>query len=66
MSDPDNYIIFTMSNIGNLYHWQSKNIGQQELIPWSNFFDIKSLQKYVPVIEMYQFMEGMIYFCISY
>ncbi|XP_011149971.1 GDP-fucose protein O-fucosyltransferase 2 isoform X2 [Harpegnathos saltator] len=42
---------------GNLYHWRSKHIGQQELIPWNTFFDITSLQKYVPVIEMYQFMK---------
>ncbi|XP_032671936.1 GDP-fucose protein O-fucosyltransferase 2 isoform X2 [Odontomachus brunneus] len=42
---------------GNLYHWRSKHIGQQKLIPWSDFFDITSLQKYIPVIEMYQFME---------
>lgn len=53
-----------MPNIGNLYHWRSQHIGRQELIPWSDFFDVMSLQKYVPVIEMHQFMEGMIYFCI--
>ncbi|XP_014471925.1 PREDICTED: GDP-fucose protein O-fucosyltransferase 2 isoform X2 [Dinoponera quadriceps] len=42
---------------GNLYHWRSEHIGLQELIPWGDFFDIASLQKHVPVIEMYEFME---------
>ncbi|KAL6262215.1 hypothetical protein P5V15_007311 [Pogonomyrmex californicus] len=42
---------------GKLYHWQSKNIGSQERLPWSTFFDITSLQQYIPVIEMYKFME---------
>ncbi|KAL0102567.1 hypothetical protein PUN28_018099 [Cardiocondyla obscurior] len=42
---------------GNLYHWQSRNIGSQERLPWSIFFDIESLQRYIPVIEMYKFME---------
>ncbi|XP_012533688.3 GDP-fucose protein O-fucosyltransferase 2 [Monomorium pharaonis] len=42
---------------GNLYHWQSKNIGSQERLPWGTFFDVTSLQRYIPVIEMYKFME---------
>ncbi|XP_076175466.1 O-fucosyltransferase 2 isoform X2 [Ptiloglossa arizonensis] len=42
---------------GNLYHWQSKHIGSQTQLPWNTFFDIASLQKYVPVIEMYQFLQ---------
>ncbi|XP_076751412.1 PUB and ZnF_RBZ domain-containing protein tamozhennic isoform X4 [Xylocopa sonorina] len=42
---------------GNLYHWQSKHIGLQMQLPWSLFFDVPSLQKYVPVIEMYQFLQ---------
>ncbi|XP_076627644.1 O-fucosyltransferase 2 [Colletes latitarsis] len=42
---------------GNLYHWQSKHIGSQMQLPWNTFFDIGSLQKYVPVIEMFQFLQ---------
>nr|XP_033336378.1 GDP-fucose protein O-fucosyltransferase 2 [Megalopta genalis] len=42
---------------GNLYHWQSKNIGSQTQLPWSLFFDITNLQKYIPVIDMYQFIQ---------
>lgn len=43
---------------GNLYHWQSRNIGSQKHLPWGTFFDIASLQQYIPVIEMYRFMEA--------
>ncbi|XP_029663960.1 GDP-fucose protein O-fucosyltransferase 2 isoform X1 [Formica exsecta] len=42
---------------GNLYHWRHQNTGFQEYLFWGNFFDITSLQKYIPVIEMYKFME---------
>ncbi|KYM92137.1 GDP-fucose protein O-fucosyltransferase 2, partial [Atta colombica] len=43
---------------GNLYHWRSRNIGSQERLFWSTFFDITSLQLYIPVIEMYEFVKG--------
>ncbi|OAD55705.1 GDP-fucose protein O-fucosyltransferase 2 [Eufriesea mexicana] len=42
---------------GNLYHWRSKHIGFQTQLPWSLFFDILSLQRYVPIIEMHQFLQ---------
>ncbi|KZC11772.1 GDP-fucose protein O-fucosyltransferase 2 [Dufourea novaeangliae] len=42
---------------GNLYHWRTKQIGPQTQLPWSLFFDIPSLQKYIPVIEMHQFIQ---------
>lgn len=45
--------------VGNLYHWRSKNIGFQTQLPWNLFFDILSLQKYIPVIETYQFLQGI-------
>lgn len=45
---------------GNLYHWQSFDIGDQELIPWGKFFNLDSLRKYVPVLEMYEFFQGML------
>ncbi|CAK9833567.1 GDP-fucose protein O-fucosyltransferase 2 [Anthophora retusa] len=41
----------------NLYHWKSKHIGSQAQLPWGLFFDIKNLLRYIPVIEMYQFLQ---------
>ncbi|KAM9287503.1 LOW QUALITY PROTEIN: GDP-fucose protein O-fucosyltransferase 2-like [Morus bassanus] len=40
---------------GRLYHWQSPDILQVR-IPWSEFFDIPSLNKNIPVIEYEQFL----------
>lgn len=42
---------------GNLYHWRNKNAKSQEYLSWGNFFDIVSLQSYIPVIEMYEFVK---------
>lgn len=55
-----------MDCTGNLYHWQSKDVGPQVSLPWGTFFDIASLQKYAPVIEMYKFLEGNNYYLLSY
>ncbi|XP_078536684.1 GDP-fucose protein O-fucosyltransferase 2 [Lissotriton helveticus] len=41
---------------GRLYHWQSPDIHQIR-IPWSEFFDLYSLNENVPVIEYEQFLE---------
>lgn len=41
---------------GPLYHWQSENLGPQLKLPWSTFFDIASLSKYVPVMEFTDFL----------
>ncbi|XP_054065351.1 GDP-fucose protein O-fucosyltransferase 2 isoform X1 [Rissa tridactyla] len=40
---------------GRLYHWQSPDILQVR-IPWSEFFDIPSLNRNIPVIEYEQFL----------
>ncbi|NXU63862.1 OFUT2 fucosyltransferase, partial [Horornis vulcanius] len=40
---------------GRLYHWQSADILQIR-IPWSEFFDIPSLNRNIPVIEYEQFL----------
>ncbi|XP_021253475.1 GDP-fucose protein O-fucosyltransferase 2 isoform X2 [Numida meleagris] len=40
---------------GRLYHWQSPDILQVR-IPWSEFFDLASLNKNIPVIEYEQFL----------
>jgi peptide-O-fucosyltransferase len=42
---------------GRLYHWQSPDI-RQVRIPWSEFFDLPSLNKNIPVIEYEQFIAG--------
>lgn len=43
---------------GGLYHWQTRKLGQQIKIPWSLFFDLESLNRFVPVIEFDQYLEG--------
>ena len=40
---------------GPLYHWFSHNL-QRSQIPWSLFFDIPSLSRFVPVIEFEDFL----------
>lgn len=42
---------------GRLYHWQSPDIHQVR-IPWSDFFDLPSLNRNIPVIEYEQFIAG--------
>lgn len=42
---------------GRLYHWQSPDILQVR-IPWSDFFDLPSLNRNIPVIEYEQFIAG--------
>ncbi|GFR71850.1 GDP-fucose protein O-fucosyltransferase 2 [Elysia marginata] len=40
-----------------LYHWRSRDVGPQERIPWSLFFDLDSLREFVPVMEFHEFLE---------
>lgn len=42
---------------GRLYHWQSTDVGRQEQLPWSLFFNVSSLQQFAPVMEMHQFLQ---------
>lgn len=43
----------------SLYHWQSKSLaGAQNKLPWSLFFDLESLNRFVPVIEFETFVQG--------
>lgn len=42
---------------GRLYHWQSPDIHQVR-IPWSDFFDLPSLNRNIPVLEYEQFIAG--------
>lgn len=39
-----------------LYHWRYSD--EPEHIPWSYYFDIKSLQSFAPVIDMHTFFDG--------
>ena len=39
-----------------LYHWSNRNLDQQK-IEWSKFFDLESMNKYVPVIEFKEFLK---------
>lgn len=41
---------------GRLYHWKSRHLNQIG-IPWSMFFDIQSLRRFVPVIEFEEFLK---------
>ncbi|KAH9498427.1 GDP-fucose protein O-fucosyltransferase 2 [Bulinus truncatus] len=40
-----------------LYHWKSRDIGSQDKIPWSTFFDLHSLRKFIPVMEFDEFLK---------
>ena len=40
-----------------LYHWRSAVLQQQ--IPWATFFDIDSLSRHVPVMELVDFLNGI-------
>ena len=41
---------------GSLRHWKSVDAGLQRQIPWSLFFDVSSMKKYVQVMEMHEFI----------
>ncbi|PVD37980.1 hypothetical protein C0Q70_00582 [Pomacea canaliculata] len=41
---------------GRLYHWKSRHLEQVRL-PWSLFFDLSSLRKFVPVLEFEEFLK---------
>ncbi|CAL1276051.1 unnamed protein product [Larinioides sclopetarius] len=42
---------------GPLYHWKSRNLGFQAQIKWGKFFDLHSLERYVPVMELEDFLD---------
>ncbi|XP_032330157.1 GDP-fucose protein O-fucosyltransferase 2-like isoform X4 [Camelus ferus] len=49
--------VLVLSPWGHLYHWQSPNINQV-WIPWSDSFDLPSLNRNIPDIEYEQFIAG--------
>lgn len=42
---------------GPLHHWQSRSIKKQYGIPWSRFFDLDSLTRFVDVIEFHDYLK---------
>jgi len=49
--DSDTRWVLVLPPWGHLYHWQSRELGHQIMMPWGDFFDIRSLNHYVPVME---------------
>lgn len=49
-----NYIL-VLPPWGGLYHWKNYAVK----LPWSKFFDIKSINEFIPVIEFQQFLIGI-------
>nr|XP_031529593.1 GDP-fucose protein O-fucosyltransferase 2-like [Vicugna pacos] len=47
---------------GCLYHWQSLDIHQVR-IPWSEFFDVSSLNRNIPDTEYEQFIAESLIYC---
>ncbi len=41
---------------GRLYHWQSRELGEQVKIPWKSFFDTNSIKRFVPAMELEEFI----------
>ncbi|CAF1159054.1 unnamed protein product [Didymodactylos carnosus] len=48
--------ILVLPPIGPLYHWFNYELKRTQ-IPWSQFFDIESLNRFVPVIEFNDFLK---------
>ncbi|XP_072813277.1 GDP-fucose protein O-fucosyltransferase 2-like [Vicugna pacos] len=49
--------VLVLSPWGHLYHWQSPDINEV-WIPWSDSFDLPSLNRNIPDIEYEQFIAG--------
>nr|XP_031290248.1 GDP-fucose protein O-fucosyltransferase 2-like [Camelus dromedarius] len=50
-------LVLVLPPWGRLYHWQSLDIHQVR-IPWSDFFDLSSLNRNIPDTEYEQFIAG--------
>lgn len=53
--ETDSNWILVLPPWGPLYHWFSDNLPRTQL-EWSRFFDIKSLSRFIPVIEFEDFL----------
>jgi len=54
IGDPDTKWVLVLPPWGHLYHWKTRELGPQRHIGWSHFFDLPSLDHFVPVIEFRQ------------
>ena len=45
---------------GPLYHWQTRELGIQSRIPWKDFFDVDSISRYVPAIDLEDFLGKLV------
>ena len=43
---------------GPLYHWQTRSLGDQSKIPWKDFFDIESISRYVPCMDLEDYLKS--------
>ncbi|KAB7502464.1 GDP-fucose protein O-fucosyltransferase 2 [Armadillidium nasatum] len=60
INDKESWIL-VLPPWGDLYHW--RNTPRNIFFPWRTFFDIKSLQKWIPVIEFDEFFKEIIGTC---
>lgn len=49
--------ILVLPPFGGLYHWQTRDLGPQLRLPWNLFFDLESLNHFVPVVEFEDFLK---------
>lgn len=54
LNDVDNWVL-VLPPWGNLYHWQ--NVRPGLYVPWKNFFDVESLNKWIPVTEFNDYLK---------
>ena len=54
IGDPNTRWVLVLPPWGHLYHWKTRELGPQRHIGWSHFFDLPSLDHFVPVIEFRQ------------
>ena len=41
---------------GRLYHWQTRELGPQTRIPWRDFFDVESIARFVPAVDLDEYL----------
>ena len=53
---PGSKYVLVLPPWGRLYHWQSRQLGEQVKIAWGQFFDKDSIDRFVPVMELEEFI----------
>ncbi|XP_068216184.1 GDP-fucose protein O-fucosyltransferase 2-like [Palaemon carinicauda] len=54
LNEIDNWVL-VLPPWGNFYHW--KNTQRGKYFPWSSFFDLSSLNRWIPVMELSDFLK---------